>query len=193
INWQGRHDVSFDGDYRLYFLDAPMGTGKTHAVREYLTANPALSVLSITFRQSLARYLSKELNLDCYLDDGFWSQARDRRRRCVVCLDSIPKLGPTLDRYDLVVIDECVFVEYHFLAGTIKSTLPQVLRVFQRILRDAARVICMQHRIPESTIAFYMSCMEIEAGSRDVVRRKIVAPVVLHPMKVLTSRNSGMR
>ncbi|KAK9311531.1 hypothetical protein V1522DRAFT_206787 [Lipomyces starkeyi] len=85
INWQGRQDISFDGQYRLYFLDQPMRTGKTHAVREYLNANPTLSVLSITIRQSL------------YLDDGFWgSVGRDRRRRGVVCLDIVTKLGPII-------------------------------------------------------------------------------------------------
>ncbi|KAK9235705.1 hypothetical protein V1525DRAFT_390235 [Lipomyces kononenkoae] len=182
------------GAISLYFLDAPMGTGKTRAIREHLRANRGLSVLSITFRQSLARYLSKELDLECYLDDGFWAPAsRDRRRRCVVCLDSIPKLGRAVDRYELIVIDECVFVEYHSLAGTIKNALPQVLKMFQRLLDEAGRVICMQHRIPESTIAFYMSCMGIGAeDSNVVVRRKVLAPSVLHPMKVLTSRNSGI-
>ncbi|KAK9490150.1 hypothetical protein V1508DRAFT_324158, partial [Lipomyces doorenjongii] len=119
INWQGHEDISFDGDYRLFFLDAPMGTGKTHCVREYLRANPRLTVLSITFRQSLARYLSSELGLACYLDNGFWApEARARRNRCAVCLDSIMKLRADAEAYDLVVIDECVFVQYHFLAGT---------------------------------------------------------------------------
>jgi Origin of replication binding protein len=193
INWQGRRDISFEGNYRLYFLDAPMGTGKTHAVREYLNANPALTVLSITFRQSLARYLAGELSLNCYLDDGFWGPAGlDRRRRCVVCLDSIHKLDHFY-HYDAVVIDECVFVEYHFLAGTITNLLPQIMQAFQRLLTHAGRVICMQHRIPDTTIAFYMSCMDIGAEGYDVVRRKVSAPVVLHPMKVLTSRSTGAR
>ncbi|KAK9316147.1 hypothetical protein V1524DRAFT_427543 [Lipomyces starkeyi] len=51
INWHCRQDISFDGDYRLFLLDAPMGTGKTHAVREYLRTNPMLKAISISFRQ----------------------------------------------------------------------------------------------------------------------------------------------
>ncbi|KAK9311236.1 hypothetical protein V1524DRAFT_450410 [Lipomyces starkeyi] len=134
INWQGREDISFDGDYRLFFLDAPMGTGKTHSVREYLRANPWLSVLSITFRQSLARYLSSELGLACYLDNGFWAPAaRAQRSRCVVCLDSICKLQSEAEAYDLIITDECVFVKYHFLAGTITNFLPDVMRMFERL------------------------------------------------------------
>ncbi|KAK9349637.1 hypothetical protein V1523DRAFT_176431 [Lipomyces doorenjongii] len=188
INWRGREDISFDGEYRLYLLDAPMGTGKTHAVREYLRANPALKVISITFRQALARYLSKELDLTCYLDKGFWAPTTDRSR-CVICLDSIAKLQVDTERYDLVVIDECVFVQYHFLAGTITTTLPNILATFQQILRNTPRVIAMQHRIPETTIAFYMECMSLPAGCRSIVRRRVNSPVVLHPMQVLTSSN----
>ncbi|KAK9485372.1 hypothetical protein V1527DRAFT_134380, partial [Lipomyces starkeyi] len=92
-------------------------------------------------------------------------------------LDSVAKLAPFVDdAYDLVVIDECVFVEYHFLAGTITHMLAQVLRTFQNFLHDARRVICMQHRISDPTIAFYMSCMDLGAESQDVVRRKVTAP-----------------
>ncbi|KAK9364392.1 hypothetical protein V1509DRAFT_650654, partial [Lipomyces kononenkoae] len=72
INWNGSKNISFDDcDYLLLFLDSPMGTGKTHAVREYLRANPQMSVLSVTFSQALARrYLANELDLACYLDDS---------------------------------------------------------------------------------------------------------------------------
>ncbi|KAK9357111.1 hypothetical protein V1504DRAFT_501085 [Lipomyces starkeyi] len=80
INWRGRPDITFDGNYRLFFLDAPMGTGKTHAVREYLRQNPTLRVISITFRQALARYLSNEFGVKCYLDKDFWEPAGDRSR-----------------------------------------------------------------------------------------------------------------
>ncbi|KAK9329608.1 hypothetical protein V1520DRAFT_378929 [Lipomyces starkeyi] len=192
INWQGREDISFDGDYRLFLLDA-LGRGKTHCVRGYLRANPRLSISSITFRQSLARYLSSELGLACYLDNGFWAPEARVRSRCVVCRDSIVKLRSEAEAYDLIVIDECVFVKYHFLAGTITNSLPDVMRTFQRLLQDSGRVICMQHRIPETTIAFYMRGIDIDAESAGTIRRKINAPVVLPQMKVLTSRSSGGR
>ncbi|KAK9329027.1 hypothetical protein V1520DRAFT_344446 [Lipomyces starkeyi] len=129
------------------------------------------------------------------MDNGFWAPApRAQRSRCVICLDSICKLrSEEAEANDLVVIDECVFVKYHFLAGTITNFLPDVMRMFERLLQDAGRVIRMQHRIPETTMAFYMRCMDLDAGSPGIVRRKINAPVVLHPMKVLTSRSSGGR
>ncbi|KAK9388816.1 hypothetical protein V1515DRAFT_596114 [Lipomyces mesembrius] len=96
------------------------------------------------------------------------------------------KFEPT---YDLVVIDECVFVQYHFLAGTITTTLPEVLAAFTKIVTESPRVIAMQHRIPETSIAFYMDCMGLNAGDQSIVKRKVNSPVVLHPMHVLTSMN----
>ncbi|KAK9363940.1 hypothetical protein V1504DRAFT_443092, partial [Lipomyces starkeyi] len=35
LNWDGREDSSFNDRCRLYVLDAPMGAGKTHVVREH--------------------------------------------------------------------------------------------------------------------------------------------------------------
>ncbi|KAK9481995.1 hypothetical protein V1527DRAFT_522330 [Lipomyces starkeyi] len=172
INWNGGQDISFDdGDYRLFFLDAPLGTGKSHAVREYLRANPGMSILSIMFRQPLARYLANELGLECYLNDGFFAD-QDRMRRCVICMDSIHKLRP-------IIISLAV----------ITHTLLDVMTTFQRFLHNSRRCICLQHRIPYTTISFFMNCMDLRAGTNDVIKRKVSAPTVLHPVKVLTSPN----
>ncbi|KAK9260046.1 hypothetical protein V1519DRAFT_462226 [Lipomyces tetrasporus] len=45
----------------------------------------------------------------------------------------------------------------------------------------------MQHRIPDSAISFYMDCMALAWGVDPVIRRKVLSPVVLHLMKVVTS------
>ncbi|KAK9313653.1 hypothetical protein V1522DRAFT_423039 [Lipomyces starkeyi] len=37
LNWDGPEDSSFNDRCRLYVLDAPMGAGKTHVVREHWT------------------------------------------------------------------------------------------------------------------------------------------------------------
>jgi hypothetical protein len=66
-------------------------------------------------------------------------------RRCLVFLDSTHKLDYRADPYDLIEIDECVFVEYYFLAGISRQAF-QVMRVFQELLRDALQVICIQQR-----------------------------------------------
>ncbi|KAK9334503.1 hypothetical protein V1521DRAFT_442710 [Lipomyces starkeyi] len=59
-----------DGDYRLFLLNMAMRTGRNHAVCQF-HKKPILSVLSITFRQSLARYLATALDIAYYLDDDF--------------------------------------------------------------------------------------------------------------------------
>ncbi|KAK9359881.1 hypothetical protein V1504DRAFT_362454, partial [Lipomyces starkeyi] len=187
--WGGRQDISFDYECRLYVLDSLMGAGKTHPVREYVWQRPELSVLSITFRHA-ARYLSEQLSLKCYLDGDFWQPENDRSR-CVICLDSLYKLILKVDEpYDLVIIDECVFVMYHFLGGTMSVNLPRIVDAFRFFLSSAGKVVVIQHRILESCIAFYMKSMALRRGPMPhCVVRYPSGPVVLHPMKVLTKES----
>ncbi|KAK9234420.1 hypothetical protein V1525DRAFT_391469 [Lipomyces kononenkoae] len=155
-----------------------MGSGKTHCVKPYLQVNPWLSVLSVTSRQPLARYLSSGLGLEGYLESNFWAlNARDRRRRCVVCLDSVSKLLSDEEPYDMTAIDECVCVQYHFSAGTITGGLGRR----HADLRETAAGI---RAIPETTAAFYMRALDLNSDSPGVVRRKVMAAVTFHPMEV---------
>ncbi|KAK9334856.1 hypothetical protein V1521DRAFT_441613 [Lipomyces starkeyi] len=87
------------------------------------------------------------------------------------------------------MIDECVFVIYHFLEGTMSVNLPTIVDAFRFFLRSAGKVIAMQHCIPESCIAFYMDCMSLPWGTNGVIRRKVDNPVILHPMIVLTKQS----
>lgn len=67
LNYEGQDDVDFDAYSRLVFLDALMCTGKTHVAQQYFNRHPHSSVLAVTFRISLAKYLSTRLFLNCYL------------------------------------------------------------------------------------------------------------------------------
>ncbi|KAK9389519.1 hypothetical protein V1515DRAFT_630449 [Lipomyces mesembrius] len=114
-------------------------TGSTSSMRPHGHRENSCSsgvhrpVLSITFRQSLARYLAIELGLAGYLDDDFLvPTARALRKGCVVCLDSIGKVGSEVEAYDLIIIEECVFVQYHFVAGAVTNKLPEVMRMFEQ-------------------------------------------------------------
>ncbi|KAK9490420.1 hypothetical protein V1508DRAFT_270383 [Lipomyces doorenjongii] len=53
------------------------------------------------------------------------------------------------------------------------NALLNVLTMFQRLLRNCERCICLQHRIPETTVSFYMNAMEISAGTDEDVKRKV--------------------
>lgn len=69
LNFNGQGDINFNACSRVVFLDAPMGAGKTYVADEYIKSLPsAASVLSVTFRISLAQYLAARLNLNSYLD-----------------------------------------------------------------------------------------------------------------------------
>ncbi|KAK9457761.1 hypothetical protein V1511DRAFT_455084, partial [Dipodascopsis uninucleata] len=172
----------------------------THAAKKYIESRPDMTVLCITFRQSLAKYLAAQMKLDCYLDSNFWKKTADNSTfinahdRCVVCLDHIYKLDITrASSYDLIVVDECVFVQYHFLGGTVNNNFSMVMGAFTTFLTEASKVIIMQ-QLPESTIAFYMERMSLtlnKAHPGEVVRKKVHAPLVLHPM-VVTSTMDGL-
>lgn len=168
LNWDGKVDVDFNGaPYQhsretgryettrtLYVLDAPMGAGKTHAYKTYVSRHSDKIILAVTFRQSLAAYLAQILGWDCYLQPTFnWSTFKHG----VVCLDSLNKIP--IDRcFQEVVIDEAFFVLSHLCGDTISSK-PGHLRVifecFKRILLGANKVILMQYRMTESCINIY--------------------------------------
>ena len=61
--------------------------------------------------------------------------------------------------------------------------MESVISKFRSILRCAGRVVIMQHRIPESTIAFYTNAMGLQWDDVSVTRRKLDRPVTLHHTK----------
>jgi len=166
---------------KLVIVDAPMGRGKTVSIKKYIDTLPKTHrILSISFRISLSRYLAQQLDLKCYQDNNFWNEMD--YSRCVVCLDSLWKVLRDDTPYDLVVIDECTFVQYHFVSGTIKDYLVQCVEAFKYFINTAGRVVIMQHRIPESTISFYQNILGVEKES--VLRRKLTIPTTVYPIRL---------
>lgn len=183
----GADDINLDEYKRVVFLDAPMGTGKNHLAKQYINMlDPATTVvLSITFRISLAKYLTSEFGFTSYTEDSVRTdQDSMRRERIVVCLDSIVKLKKD-EEYQVVIIDEATFVQYHLVAGTIPTTdLNTIIQKLKTILQHDDKVIFMQHRIPGSTINFYCNITNVDPFDRHVVtKRKFNAPTVLQPSK----------
>ena len=140
LNYNGRVDVDLNQNAKLIFVDAPMGTGKTELVTSYLeNLSPYTRILAISFRQSLAKYLARRWNLACYLEPGFWSDPL-KMSRCTVCLDSIYKLPP-YEPYDLVILDEGTFIQYHFTSGTIESRkMEEVIEKFKLFIQTSGKV-----------------------------------------------------
>jgi Origin of replication binding protein len=181
LNFGTSLDVDFDEAKSIYILDAPMGSGKTHVAHAYLNKNKQLSVLAITFRISLAKYMAQRLNLNCYLEKGIYDHD-EKSSRMVICLDSIYKLG-TKD-YDILLLDEATFIRYHFVSGTINATATAVVNKFVNLIRNAGKVIVMQHRISDSTVDFYVHIRRCKESYPEIVKKKLDRPVLLHPLQL---------
>lgn len=136
LNFNGQEDINFNACSRVVFLDAPMGAGKTYVDDEYIKSLPSTaSVLSVTFRISLAQYLASRLNLNSYLDPNIWDETEEskvKRDRLVVCLDSIYKVKK--DDYDVVLLGEGNVRGYHFWKGASPKSELAYLRKFEGLL-----------------------------------------------------------
>ncbi|KAI8575167.1 hypothetical protein K450DRAFT_263007 [Umbelopsis ramanniana AG] len=187
LNFAGSEDIDFDACSRLVFLDAPMGTGKTHVSQWYLSRHGEKSVLAITFRISLAKYTSERLGLKCYTDSDAFNNP-EHHHRFVVCLDSLWKVEKT--DYDILLLDEGTFLQYHFVSGTKKGELAEVIDVFKCQLQNAKKVIVMHDRIPESTIDFYANLMGLNPDNKsEVTKRKFEKPTPLRPVLSYEDKN----
>lgn len=180
LNYNGRCDIDFDDfDTKLVVLDAPMGSGKTFVAEQYIARHKEASVLIVTFRISLARYLANRFSVNCYLEPDTF--ATEKESRLVVCLDSIWKIQR--QQYDIIVLDEATFIRHHFVSGTIKDKIEAVVTQFQRLLESSDKIIIMQHRVTDTCIDFFCSLIGVNPDSA-VVKRKFDRPVPLHPLKV---------
>ncbi|KAK9494960.1 hypothetical protein V1508DRAFT_460003 [Lipomyces doorenjongii] len=103
----------------------------------------------------------------------------------VVCLDSLYKVRANIDAPRMSIRPISLLGRYH------GNQLTACDGCIPDILTSSRKVIVMQHRIPESAISFYMDCMALAWGVDPVIRRKVLTPVVLHPMKVVTSYNGS--
>ncbi|KAK9344179.1 hypothetical protein V1522DRAFT_189513 [Lipomyces starkeyi] len=117
-------------------------------------------------------------------------EARVRRSRRVICLDSVAKLRSEAEEYDLIVIYECQIplsrrFHYRCLAGC-NEDLREDTTGF-----GSCDMYATSHTRDDHSILY---AMHGHGRGQCLDRwRKINAAVVLHPMKVLTSRSSGGR
>lgn len=167
---------------RLIVVDAPMGSGKTELAQNFIKELGAhSSILSITFRRSLARNLSVRWGLTCYLDMEYITELDGKLNRFIVCLDSIYKVP---DRtYDCIIIDEATFVRHHFTSSTLMGN-PNVVECisrFKSLLRRCGRLIIMQYRVTDACIDFYME--EARVKESQVSRYKVNRPPSLLPTR----------
>jgi hypothetical protein len=135
-NFNGRVDIDFDECKRVVFLDVPMVNGKSFVAEEHIKGiDPKKTVLSVTFRISVAKYLATRLSLDSYLDSGIWEktdEATNKKDRLAVCLDSIYKIIKS--SYVVIFLDEGTFIQYHFVPGVVHSMIFRYLSFCFKLL-----------------------------------------------------------
>ncbi len=136
-------------------IRSPIGTGKTHAIKELIKAKPELSIMFTTHLISLVENGAGRLGLCSYNQcDNFDLQME---RRLSICLNSIGKLaaeGP-VPQYDVLVIDE---VEQVLTRLTNElDNKPLIFKVLEKLIENATYVVCLDAHLSKATVELLKS------------------------------------
>lgn len=127
----------------LTLVKSGKGTGKTEAIGKIAKSikiknSKSRDVLLIGHRQSLIQNLCGRMGLDCYLNDA---QTGSNKQKYGVCLDSLMKIQDS--DYELIIIDEVEQVLAHFLSETMADSALKIFKQFERLIRNAKKVVVM--------------------------------------------------
>lgn len=138
--------------HRNNFLVSPCGTGKTTALAQWISENPELKIIVVTFRISLAFMLSKTYGFENYMDLKHESSlSLSEHPRTVVSIESLQKFfrscdaGRVFDLPDVLIIDEyCSLIEHAFNIKTLDPSRRSLFFTFLFSMLDspAKTVIC---------------------------------------------------
>jgi hypothetical protein len=136
----------------LLLIKSPKGTGKTELLAKKVTALKAAgaTVLVVSHRRSLLFASAARLGLTNYMrPNGSWHPPT---RAYSICLDSIGKLKPRDNKYDVVIIDECEQVFSHLLSSTMRDVRRAVLTYLRHYLREARQAILLDADLSKLTV-----------------------------------------
>lgn len=145
-------DIAMNADSDILLIKSPKGSGKTEWLKKYLENLRAAdySVLLISHRRSLIHALCQRLGLASYLSPtGQWQAPTNH---FAICLDSLHKLRPIADKYQVVLIDECEQVLTHCLSDTLKEHRRPVLLKLKHYLEAAQRLILLDADLSKLTV-----------------------------------------
>lgn len=131
---------------------APMGSGKTTALIDWLTAfldSEDKSAVIVSCRRSFTNSLSRRFQRDgltgftTYLDSDEYVLTEAMHRRLLVQLESLQRISDSLlDRYDVLVVDEVMSIMAQFFSPTMRR-LRLVDSMFTSLLRRCRHIIAM--------------------------------------------------
>jgi hypothetical protein len=143
------------------FICSPCGTGKTHALSDWIKQNLDKSFIVVTFRVSLAHMLSKTYNFENYLDlkSNPTIELSDHPK-VVVSIESLQKFfrRNEFTLPDVLIIDEyCSLLEHSFNPKTLDANRRALFYTFfYTMLNDPKKtVICAD--------AFFSEKLDIDA------------------------------
>lgn len=166
---------------RLTLVKSPKGSGKTEALVDLVAQckKQRLTVLVIGHRRSLLQSLAQRLKVDNYriprpraigsdVDDYLAVQPS---QYYAVCLDSLGRLNPKTDRYDVVIIDESEQVFAHLVGETVRDERRAVFARLKFYLGNANHVFCLDADLNMISMQAAFGMMRPETSVRIVINR----------------------
>ena len=144
----------------LTLLRAPMGTGKTYRLRELVRSlAPETRVLVVSFRVSLCQYMQDYMARDGCAFELYSERAGELRdvARLIVTVNSLGRLVGSA--YDLLVLDESESVLEQF-DGVHPVHMRLAWLVFEKLVRDTPRVLCLDAAVGPRTYYVMRSMRE---------------------------------
>ncbi|MCS4504300.1 DEAD/DEAH box helicase family protein [Arhodomonas aquaeolei] len=168
----------------ITFVKSGIGTGKTTALRQYVenllapktdsagrpTHMGRGRVIYICHRESLAKQVSADLNLDFYKD----GDAVKKSEYLAICVDSVWRLLDSSRLFDHVIIDESDQLVRHLTGDTFTardngtSKRQSVQTYLRHLIKQANSVVCMDAHLSALTKSY------VGGLGRNVHKREIV-------------------
>ena len=146
-------------DKPLTLVRSPKGTGKTEWLSKLVQGyrEQGIRVLLIGHRRALISATSHRIGLTSYLEDA--TEGADGPRVGVpptphyaICVDSLPRMDPRVDCYDVVLIDEVEQVFAHLLSDTLKEDRREALHTLRHYLKNAKALYVLDADLSSVTI-----------------------------------------
>jgi hypothetical protein len=130
---------------KFLILHAYLGRGKTTAIKRLLPSYD--KILFFSPRQSFARFLSAEFNIECYLDKNFQAD------KLIISIESLLCI-PANKIYDMIIIDECESVLKQFSSPTTQGNHILQFQRLMYLIANADKVIFADAFITNRTLDF---------------------------------------
>ena len=146
-------------DCPVTLVRSPKGTGKTEWLGQLVKMfrGVGVSVLMIGHRRALISATSHRIGLTSYLGDTDGESGTTRSvvaptSHYAICVDSLPKMNPKADHYDVVLIDEVEQVFAHLLSETLKEDRREALHILRHYLLNAKSLYVLDADLSNVTI-----------------------------------------